>query len=408
MNLALLFILVTCSSLSSVTASPKQCAGDECVDNEGGDQAIFISGGRFWEKSHAGREYSWSTIGRGNSTEVLDIDNDTCSRTTADLCASSALACSLIPHTRRAHSSHQLNNSLVICGGYDGRWNDCIGTATATATTGGWAPHSTTGKQRENHSGTVVDNKIYLVGLSQTTEYWDGERWQEGPRLPHKVGGGSCTVTTSPTTILVTGGAYNGKKVVELNITTGRWRYLPDMEGKRKSHACTLIGRKVVVAGGWNARHSERKVNTTEILDLDTEQWSRAGDLTPGRDNHQMVTVNERVIILGGKDADENILDTVEELDMEQRTWRRLPVRMKTPRMEHSAIAMKREDLCAIRAKNSVGMKREDLSESSAMGEKNSVGVKREDLSGSSAMGAKNSVGILLAIFLAANWGFGA
>merc|ERR1711974_531916 len=121
---------------------------------------------------------------------------------------------------------------------------------------------------------------------------------------PKYVGGGSCTVTTSPTTILVTGGDQNGKrkKVAELNISSGNWRYLPEMGEVRAGHGCTIVGRKVVVAGGW--------YKSSEILDLDTEQWSRAGDLETVRRWPQLVTVNGRVIILGGQVG--KTLDTVE------------------------------------------------------------------------------------------------
>ena len=141
------------------------------------------------------------------------------------------------------------------------------------------------------HSGTVIDNRIYLVSgygrpASQTTEYSDGERWIGGPHLPYEVDAGSCTVTTSPTTILVTGGGGTERplnKVVELNITTGRWRHLASMRDARCYHGCTLVGRNLVVAGGWNGDRQgnmEKGWTTSEILDLDTEQWSRAGDMT--------------------------------------------------------------------------------------------------------------------------------
>jgi len=318
------------------------CGGPECVGDETetascpcGGQAIFISGGYGGSK----------TEGYGiTSTEVLDLENSTFSRTTADLLDS-----------RQYHSSHFLNNSLVICGGTGTteypllpteKYYSCI--VSSSPTTGDWRNHSTTIGERERHSGTVIDNKIYLVASSyglwsagQSTEYWDGERWQEGPKLQYgALSWGSCTVTTSPTTILVTGGEGHPftsirKNAVELNIITGRWRNLPDMTEERFGHSCTVVGRKVVVAGPGR---------TSAILDLDTEEWSTAGDMTTERMDAQMVTVNGHVIMLGGF-ADGHKLDTVEELDMEQRTWRRLGVRMKTPRYGFGATVMDKRDL---------------------------------------------------------------
>jgi len=314
------------------------CGGPECVGNEMetascnnhacGPQAIFIStdADDYFDGHH--------------STEVLDLESSPCSRTTADL-----------PDRRRYHSSHLLNNSLVICGGYF-TLDSCI--TSSSPTTGDWRNHSTMTEPRYGHSGSVIGNKMYLVAgvgradhsrpTGHTTDYWDGERWEEGPRLPHKVGDESCTVTISPTKILVTGGIIGGSKVVELNINTGRWRNLANMKGTRWGHACLVVGRKVVVAGGSpNGRYAQK---TSEILDLDTEQWSMAGDLTTERDNAKLVTVNGRVIILGGYDASWKKLDTVEELDMDQRTWRKLRVFMKKPRVKFGATVMDREDLC--------------------------------------------------------------
>ena len=74
---------------------------------------------------------------------------------------------------------------------------------------------------------------------------------------------------------------------------------------------------------------------------------SMAGDMTAERFGAQLVTVNGRVFILGGGETgDGNILDTVEELNMEQRTWRRLGVRMKTPRRIFAATVMGKRELC--------------------------------------------------------------
>ena len=135
------------------------------------------------------------------------------------------------------------------------------------------------------------------------------------------------------------GGQPNVNKAVEMDINTGRWRYLADMLGRRNGHGCTVVGRKVVVAGGFEDM-------TSEILDLDTEQWSRAGDLTTWRYRSRLVTLNDRVILLGGEHRDGSSMETVEELDMGQGTWRRLGVRMKTPRAYFAATVMDRRDLC--------------------------------------------------------------
>ena len=68
--------------------------------------------------------------------------------------------------------------------------------------------------------------------------------------------------------------------------------------------------------------------------------------MTTVRSWTQLVTVNGRVIILGGSDGEGDLLDTVEELDMGERTWRRLEVKMKEPRGMFGATVMERQYLC--------------------------------------------------------------
>ena len=63
--------------------------------------------------------------------------------------------------------------------------------------------------------------------------------------------------------------------------------------------------------------------------------------MTKKRIDLELVTVNGRVIALGGPD------DTVEELDMEKRTWTRLPMKLKRNRMfGFKATVMERSLLC--------------------------------------------------------------
>ena len=113
-----------------------------------------------------------------------------------------------------------------------------------------------------------------------------------------------------------------------------------------------------MVSGGHevegHSSTSSEPTKSSEILDLDTEQWSTGGDMTEARSHHQLVTVNSRVVALGGVNVKSNprwnraekVVDTAEELDMEQLTWRKLDVTMKRPRWRFSAAVMERSSLC--------------------------------------------------------------
>jgi hypothetical protein len=247
---------------------------------------------------------------------------------------------------RLAHSSHSLNEKVIICGGRSTLYS-CI-TSTSPAR-GDWVHHSTTTDERYRHSGTVVGDTIYLVagtGSSrQTTEQLVNNRWVAGPNIPYRVGYGSCSVTTSDTTILLIGGFDNSEKVVEMNVTTGEWRQLPDIPEGRWGHGCTGYGSYVIVAGGYSDS-AGTSLKSSYRLNLENEQWTRIGDMEEVRSGPELVTVNNRVIVIGGSDDENNDLDTVEELDTEQFRWSKLDVKMKTARFSFSAVVVDRSLVC--------------------------------------------------------------
>ena len=76
--------------------------------------------------------------------------------------------------------------------------------------------------------------------------------WTLGPDIPHTVYYGSCSVATSPTTIVITGGAWSPAGVFLLDVVTGAWSTLPDLPRGREGHGCAVVANKfLVVTGGY-------------------------------------------------------------------------------------------------------------------------------------------------------------
>ena len=230
------------------------------------------------------------------TTELLDISG------------SSTPSSLDLPGDRCLHSSHYLplSGSLLVCGGAcGGASSSCI--STTNPVTGPWSSHSTTVKERRDHSGAVVNNTVYLVagypGSSrQTTEILDEATgtWSLGPQLPHNLAHGSCSTPSSETMIIISGGNNGLNKVTELDTTTGVYTSLANMPRQRRYHGCTVFTaeggkRYLVVAGG----ESSSRLKDSDVLDISANTWHTGGDMSQARKYAQVVRVNNRVVILG-------------------------------------------------------------------------------------------------------------
>ena len=110
---------------------------------------------------------------------------------------------------------------------------------------------STTINQRYYSNGVVAGDVVYLLaGIDRvedrSTEYIsldDPHNWTAGPDVPYSVGLGSCSVSPSPTTIVITGGMASLKKMSQLDVTTGTWTGLQDLPRDRYQHGCTIVNR---------------------------------------------------------------------------------------------------------------------------------------------------------------------
>ena len=164
----------------------------------------------------------------------------------------------------------------------------------------------------------MAGGAVYLLSgydeeSGQTTEWISTEgpsTWSQGPRLPYPVGPGSCSVSPSPTTIIITGGYYGLNKVSRLDVTTGTWAGLPDLPKGRYYHGCAVVNQFLVVAAGLDESYID--LSSTYILDLDTMKWSRGGEMNQARIGPQMVVLEGgRILVLGGFNGD-GVLSTIE------------------------------------------------------------------------------------------------
>ena len=157
------------------------------------------------------------------------------------------------------YSKMSAGNSVLVC------HHTCLSTTDPVA--GPWTLHSTTVRKRFRHSGAVAGDRLYLLAgwheeAAQTTEWIaaGSTEWTLGPDIPHSVGYGSCSVSPSPTAVIITGGARSPGKAARLDVTTDVWTDLPDLPRPRHYHGCAVVDRGeknkkyLVVAGGWGRK----------------------------------------------------------------------------------------------------------------------------------------------------------
>ncbi|WP_179475299.1 serine/threonine-protein kinase [Mycolicibacterium vinylchloridicum] len=188
---------------------------------------------------------------------------------------------------------------------------------------------------------TVLDDKIYIAGgmthgdTLQLVQSYDPQTraWQAQPPLPVPLH--HATATTYRGEMVVIGGASDelanaSNKVYALRGST--WVELPSLTHARAASAAAVVGDKLVVTGGQNAK---QLVAQTEVFD--GQSWKDAADLPTPREHLAAVSDGTYVYAIGGRflSADKNSA-AFERFDPQSGQWTKL-VDMPTPRGSYGA-----------------------------------------------------------------------
>ena len=173
-------------------------------------------------------------------------------------------------------------------------------------------------------------------------------QWQQGPPLPALMNS-PCAVTITDTSFLVIeddsihefDSAIAGPTSREGWREAGRW---PRLKTRRRNQAgCAKLGRKVIIAGGY-------KTASTEVLDLDTRQITSGGDMSTPRYHFHLATIGraglEKVFAIAGMDGSYEQLNTVEEWDEENSTWKPSDDNLPKKKAELGAVAVPEQLIC--------------------------------------------------------------
>ncbi|MDT5136252.1 MAG: hypothetical protein QOD58_514 [Mycobacterium sp.] len=188
---------------------------------------------------------------------------------------------------------------------------------------------------------TVLNDKIWLMGglymgaILNTVESYDPRTgvWETGPPLP--VGLHHAAAATYRGEVVVLGGATDNIADASNRVFALRgnnWVELPALTHARAAPAAAVVGDKLVVVGGQNAK---QVVPQTEVFD--GSSWKDAADMPTPREHLAAVSDGTYVYSVGGRflSADKNSA-AFERFDPGTGAWTKL-VDMPTPRGSYGA-----------------------------------------------------------------------
>jgi len=165
-----------------------------------------------------------------------------------------------------------------------------------------------------------------LSGYTASTEVYDPSKdeWVIGNSLT-STRASHCAVGDGAGHIIVTGGYGALESVQRLDIKSGVWTNLPDLQPVRAQHGCAfveLMGKKGVIVVGGDSGGT--RLNDVRFLPLDDpipNDWTKIADLNIARWGRPSVgTIGGKITVIGGWDG-VKALNSIEFYDEKNARW---------------------------------------------------------------------------------------
>jgi len=163
-----------------------------------------------------------------------------------------------------------------------------------------------------------------LSGYTASTEVYDPSKdeWVIGKSLT-STRASHCAVGDGAGHIIVTGGYGALQSVQRLDIKSGVWTNLPDLQPVRAQHGCAfveLMGKKGVIVVGGDSGGT--RLNDVRFLSLDeSAEWTKIADLNTARWGRPSVgTIGGKITVIGGWDG-VKALNSVEFYNEKNQRW---------------------------------------------------------------------------------------
>jgi len=211
-----------------------------------------------------------------------------------------------------------------------------------------WTPLANMPAGRTRHASALLPSgKAILVGgAADPTLIYDPNApaapWSSGPAMPGGAPGAATATVLADGRVLVVGTPSGALIFDEGNATPWIDVNDPSAALDRGSHTATLIGDKVLIAGGVLAGQSEA-TKSAALFDTADDTWLVIAEMQEARALHRAIAVNGDVLVTGGKGCDDGLngglacpmMAGAERYDVQAGTWSPQSA-MGYPRAHHS------------------------------------------------------------------------
>ena len=216
-------------------------------------------------------------------------------------------------------------NDILLCGGYRNR-NKCL-----MHENDSWKVHSYLKKKRVLASAVTTANGTFIFGGRDSEDTFEflGKNsmiWQlRRTKIPNRFWRGCAVEVSEKQEILLIGGALTYTRILKFDIKTQTFDVLNvSLLKERLNHACARLPgtNLIVIAGGYDADYNIQ--DTSEILNLDDNRITLGNPMTTKRAGHGMAVITidkeDRLAVFGGANGND-WLDSVETLNPTTRKW---------------------------------------------------------------------------------------
>ena len=235
-----------------------------------------------------------------------------------------------MPTTRGEHSTSVVDGKIYVIGGSI-RSEEFSTVEEYDPTTDIWTRKTDMPTARTLASTTVVNGKIYVIGgakrnpleVLSTVEVYDPttDTWTKEADMPTPRATLSASAVNGK--IYAIGGedlAGRLRVVEEYDPTTNTWTQKVDMPTARFALSTSVVNGKIYAIGG-DRRCSGRfadLTSTVEAYDPATNAWTKKADMPTARNNFTAIALNGKIYAIGGwngQNGGTGVISTVEAYD---------------------------------------------------------------------------------------------
>ena len=189
-------------------------------------------------------------------------------------------------------------DTLVICGGYDGK--RCLSSSEAyDAEINKWNQISSLKQSRYGNESAISGGCLYTMGgfeegkCLSSVERLDGldQSWKSVSSM--KTPRYGFAAVSCDDVIYAIGGTSNGsnilKSVEKYDCAADKWIYVSEMKISKRLHSACVRQGKIFVVGGWT--DEGKPVKKIECYDPSTDKWEIVSRINDKLDGHSLVAI---------------------------------------------------------------------------------------------------------------------